>query len=47
MDVYSRVIDEDRRLNAKKMDEQFYDTLDKVEAASGKESKLEGDQFLM
>jgi integrase len=28
MDVYSRVIDEDRRLNAKKLDEQFYNSLD-------------------
>ncbi len=28
MDVYSRIIDEDRRLNAKKLDEQFYNSLD-------------------
>ena len=27
MDVYSRVIDEDRRLNAKKLDEEFYGSL--------------------
>lgn len=31
MDVYSRIIDEDRRLNAKKMDEQFYNKLDEAE----------------
>lgn len=27
MDVYSRVLDEDRRLNAQKLDEQFYNSL--------------------
>ena len=27
-DVYSEIVDEDRRLNAKKLDEEFYDTLD-------------------
>ena len=26
-DVYSEIVDEDRRLNAKKLDEEFYDTL--------------------
>lgn len=39
MDVYSRVIDEDRRLNAKKLDEQFYGSLDesKEEPVSSKD----------
>lgn len=35
MDVYSRVIDEDRRLNAKKLDEEFYGSL----TETSKESK--------
>ena len=30
-DVYSEIVDEDRRLNAKKLDEEFYDTLDTEE----------------
>lgn len=34
MDVYSRVIDEDRRLNAKKLDEQFYGSLDEPKEKS-------------
>ncbi|MHC5215949.1 site-specific integrase [Enterococcus sp. LJL128] len=34
MDVYSRVIDEDRRLNAKKLDEQFYGSLDESKEKS-------------
>lgn len=43
MDVYSRVIDEDRRLNAKKLDEQFYNTLD--ESESSKVTTSESDTF--
>lgn len=27
-DVYSKIIDEDRRFNAQKMDKEFYSTLD-------------------
>ena len=34
MDVYSRVIDEDRRLNAKKVDEQVYGSLDESKEKS-------------
>ena len=30
-DVYSEIVDEDRRLNAKKLDEEFYDTLNTEE----------------
>lgn len=47
MDVYSRVIDEDRRLNAKKLDEQFYGTLDESEKETNKVSTAESDKFLM
>ncbi|MBC1385560.1 site-specific integrase [Listeria innocua] len=47
MDVYSRVIDEDRRFNAKKLDEQFYGTLDESEKETNKVSTAESDKFLM
>lgn len=47
MDVYSRVIDEDRRFNAKKLDEQFYGTLDESEKETSKVSPSESDKFLM
>ncbi|ENQ0442705.1 tyrosine-type recombinase/integrase family protein [Listeria monocytogenes] len=46
MDVYSRVIDEDRRLNAKKLEEQFYGTLDESKQEVIKEvSSSENDVF--
>lgn len=47
MDVYSRVIDEDRRLNAKKLDEQFYGTLNESAEETSKVSTSENDKFFM
>lgn len=47
MDVYSRVIDEDRRLNAKKLDEQFYGTLNESAEQTSKVSTSENDKFFM
>lgn len=44
-DVYSEIVDEDRRLNAQKMDDDFYqklvDETPKVEAISEEEKLLE------
>ena len=45
MDVYSRVIDEDRRFNAQKLDEQFYGSLQEVTETSQKED-TSNDMFL-
>ena len=45
MDVYSRVIDEDRRLNAKKLDEQFYNKLDESVNDSNESAKTNKDTF--
>lgn len=45
MDVYSRVIDEDRRLNAKKLDEQFYNKLDESVEDNNKSAKAGKDTF--
>lgn len=45
MDVYSRIIDEDRRLNAKKLDEQFYNSLDVSDEEPEKTSSSEKDNF--
>lgn len=44
-DVYSEIIDEDRRLNAQKMDEQFYGVAN-VEEKEQKEQTLQNDIFL-
>jgi integrase len=45
LDVYSRVIDEDRRLNAKKMDEQFYGS-GQTESNKTKDTETKNDTFL-
>ncbi|MCD7948667.1 MAG: tyrosine-type recombinase/integrase [Erysipelotrichaceae bacterium] len=44
-DVYSRIIDEDRRYNAQKMDQEFYSTLDVDNEAAAK--KTEDDAVLL
>ena len=41
-DVYSEIVDEDRRLNAKKLDEEFYDTLDTEEPEHNLHSEAQG-----
>lgn len=46
MDVYTRVIDEDRRLNAKKLEEQFYGTLGESDQETNKATPSENDEFL-
>lgn len=45
MDVYSRIIDEDRRLNAKKLDEQFYNSLDESKEETADKSTNTGNKF--
>ena len=45
MDVYSRVIDEDRRLNAKKLDDQFYNSLDEAVEDTRESSVTGNDAF--
>ncbi|EAC7182307.1 site-specific integrase [Listeria monocytogenes] len=45
MDVYSRVIDEDRRLNAKKLDEDFYGSLDKSNKVPSKKDSSDNSNF--
>ena len=40
-DVYAEVVDEDRRLNAKKLDEEFYNTLNTAESTEAVEPELE------
>lgn len=45
MDVYSRVIDEDRRLNAKKLDEQFYNSLDESKEETADKSTNSENKF--
>lgn len=45
MDVYSRVIDEDRRLNAKKLDEQFYGSLTEPSKESNEKGSSDNDSF--
>lgn len=51
-DVYSEVVDEDRRLNAKKLDEEFYNTLNTAESSEAaepepEESMSENDKLLL
>ncbi|HGV4089715.1 tyrosine-type recombinase/integrase [Enterococcus faecium] len=46
MDVYSRVIDEDRRLNAKKLDEKFYHSLNESDETVKQTSSTEKDNFV-
>lgn len=46
MDVYSRIIDEDRRLNAKKLDEEFYGTLERTQETRSNEVPRDSDAFL-
>ena len=51
-DVYSEIVDEDRRLNAKKLDEEFYDTLDTEEPehnlhSEAQESISDNDKLLL
>jgi len=45
MDVYSRVIDEDRRLNAKKLDEQFYGSLTEPSKESNEKDSPDNSSF--
>ncbi|MFR4954612.1 site-specific integrase [Enterococcus gallinarum] len=45
MDVYSRVIDEDRRLNAKKLDEEFYGSLTEPSKESTEKDSPDNSSF--
>ncbi len=45
MDVYSRVIDEDRRLNAKKLDEEFYGSLTELSEESKEKVSSDNSSF--
>lgn len=45
MDAYSRVIDKDRRLNAKKLDEQFYNSLDETKEETADNSTNTENKF--
>ena len=45
MDVYSRVIDEDRRLNAKKLDEEFYGSLTELSEESKEKDSPDNSSF--
>jgi len=45
MDVYSRVIDEDRRLNAKKLDEEFYGSLTESSKESNEKNSPDNSSF--
>lgn len=42
-DVYSEIVDEDRRLNAKKLDEEFYDTLNAPKTTEAPNTALPED----
>lgn len=47
-DVYSEIIDEDRRFNAQKMDKEFYSTLnDEEEKPETKTSVSDSDMMLL
>lgn len=46
-DVYSEIIDEDRRLNAQKMDDQFYASLDNEEKEQPENTINESDKLLL
>ncbi|MDT2738742.1 hypothetical protein [Enterococcus canintestini] len=45
MDVYSRVIDEDRSLNAKKLDEEFYGSLTESSKESNEKESPDNSSF--
>ncbi|WP_205408914.1 MULTISPECIES: hypothetical protein [Listeria] len=47
MDVYTRVIVEDRRLNAEKLEEQFYGTLEESDQRTAEKLHLKMMSFLI
>ena len=47
MDVYTRILDEDRRQNAKKLDEEFYGSLGETETKSKIKGTNENDQLIL
>lgn len=46
VDIYSRISNEDRRLNAMKLDEQFYVSLDESESKSADSESDKDNNFI-